>query len=273
MLKRIVSLRPSIVVLAASSLMLAACQGEDRAPTPAPVPTPAPTPAVAVAPAPTLDRAGLLQAMDLAASAYAAGDETFDAALVGRRFLVRQAFGCVEGAEASAGGAGVTRSTDGLTLKLEMTPGDWTASPPFPGANGDWEAAEGVWLSWPWLRAETCPAGSGRAAVEEGASRGSPSPQTMGLAGVFDEDGSRLGRRNGRPYAFTMRGEGGLPPVSAPGGYRLVLEGRLVAFSDGRAVRCHASGLDQRPVCLGAVRMERVAFETAEGQLISEWRG
>ncbi|RZJ86838.1 MAG: hypothetical protein EON88_23965, partial [Brevundimonas sp.] len=69
-----VSPRPSVVAIAASLLVLGACQREEAAPAPIPAPA-APTPVVTVAPSPTLDRASLLEAMDLAASAFAAGRE------------------------------------------------------------------------------------------------------------------------------------------------------------------------------------------------------
>ena len=120
----------------------------------------------------------------------------------------------------------------------------------------------------PWLRADGCPSAQNPPPV------GSPvSPQTVGLVAVFTEDDSRMGRRNGRAYEFTVRGEGERPPVAPPGGYRMVLEGRMAAFADGLAIRCRADGPDQRPVCIGAVRLDRVAFEDAQGAVLSEWRG
>lgn len=279
MLEPTALLRPSVVALAATAVILAACQGEETSIAPSPAPAPTATPVVTVAPAPTLDRAGLLQAMDEAASAFSGGREVTDASLVGRRFLVRQAFGCGAPAASPAGAplqglAGLTRGAAGRTLKLALAPGDWTASPPFPDAVGAWEAAEGFWLSWPWLRGDGCPrVPDSRSAADETTVLPPHSPQTAGLAAVFEKEGSRLGRRNGRAYEFTIRGEGDLSPVPSPAGYRFVLEGRMAAFEDGSAIRCRAPGPEQRPACIGAVRLERVAFETAEGKVLSEWRG
>lgn len=276
MLEPVVSPRPSVVALAASLFLVSACQREDSAtPAPAPAPAPSETPVVAMAPAPVLDRAGLLQAMDIAASAYAAGKDPGGASLAGRRFVLRQAFGCAGPTPpATDAGAG-----DGLaawswgerrqSLKLSLAPGDWTDSPFLAGGADSWEAAEGFWLPRPWLRAEGCPGALGDPLASGPVA---PSPQTVGLAAVFEEDGSRLGRRNGRAYEFTQRGDGDQPPPAPSGGYRLVLEGRMTAFADGRAIRCRASSPDQRPVCIGAVQMDRVAFENAEGQMLSEWR-
>jgi hypothetical protein len=64
----------------------------------------------------------------------------------------------------------------------------------------------------------------------------------VGLAAVHEQDSSRLGRRNGRAYSFVVRGEGDQPAVAPAGGYRLVLEGRLTAFADGRAIHCRTAG-------------------------------
>ncbi|OYX36596.1 MAG: hypothetical protein B7Y99_00540, partial [Caulobacterales bacterium 32-69-10] len=69
MLEPTVSPRPSVVALAASLVFLAACQREEAAPAPPPAPAVSAPPVVAIGPAPVLDRTGLLQAMDVAASA------------------------------------------------------------------------------------------------------------------------------------------------------------------------------------------------------------
>ena len=237
-------------------------------------PPPAETAEPPVPPAPTLNRAGLLQAMDAAASAYAAG-QTAGGSLTGRRFVVRQAFGCAGGSPpvGAAPGDGLAAWSWGprrKSLRLTLTPGDWTDSPLLAGSADRWEAAEGFWISRPWLRADGCPGVEGHPLASGPVA--APSPQSVGLAAVFEEDGSRLGRRNGRAYEFTVRGEGDQAPAATVGGYRLVLEGRLAAFADGRALRCRSASSDQRPVCIGAVHLDRVAFETADGRILSEWR-
>ena len=275
MLEPTVLLRPGAVALAASVLLLAGCQRKEAAnPSPPARPAPAETAVAPVAPAPTLDRAGLLLAMDEAASAYAAG-RSADVSSVGRRFVVRQAFGCSGETAAPV----VTACEGGLaawswgprreSLRLVMAPGDWTDSALLAGGADSWEAVEGFWLSRPWLRADGCPGVAGDPLASGPVA---PSPQSVGLAAVFEADGSRLGRRNGRAYEFTVRGDGDQAPAAPVGGYRLVLEGRMAAFADGRAIRCRAASADQRPVCIGAVRLDRVAFETADGEILSEWR-
>jgi len=270
MLDPIASPRPQFVVLAVSLLALAGCQREPQ-PAPGPAKKSETPPVVTVAPAPVLDRAGLLQAMDVAASAFAAGREVRGASLAGRRFVVRQAFGCgapSDAAEAAADGlATVAWAKNRQSLKFSLAPADWLQSGVVGGDDSILEAVEGFWLARTWLRTEACPAMAPAASTS-----GQLSPQTVGLAAVFKANGARTGRRNGRAYEFTLRGEDGQPPVPSAQGYRLVLEGRISTFADGRAIHCRAAAADQRPVCIGAVQLDRVAFEDADGQMLSEWR-
>lgn len=279
-----VLIRPSVVALAAAAcLVTAACQRPQEPVEPAPdVEAPSP-PVVIVAPPPVMDRAALLEAVARAASTYAEGRSGGDMAagesLAGRRFLIRQAFGCqapVDPAQGPVadGTGGLIRAEGERDLKLTLTPIDWTPALATAEGTDAWEAAEGFWLSWPWLRAETCPRPPVEATpdTETAPAPLAATPQSVGLAAVFETNSSRLGRRKGRAYEFTLRGEGQTAAVPDPGGYRLVMEGRLAAFGDGRAIRCRAAGPDQRPVCVAAVRLERVAFETATGQMLGEWR-
>lgn len=278
MLEPNASARFSVVALAASALVFTACQRTEKAPeAPPPKPAvtqtepPAPTP---VAP-PVLDRAGLLQAIDAAASDYAAAQPSQGSSLAGRRFLIRQAFGC-EGPRAPAakdepgdGLAGWSWDAAHKTISLGLTPGEWTGSPLMADGPETWEVAEGVWLTRPWLRADGCPATRGDPLASGPATS---SPQTAGLAAVFESGGSRLERRNGRGYAFTLRGEDKAPLAAPTQGFRVVLEGRLLAFADGRPIRCRSSAPDQRPVCIAAAQVDRVAFENAAGAVLTEWR-
>ena len=68
------------------------------------------------------------------------------------------------------------------------------------------------------------------------------------------------------PYRITAA-------TPAPGGYALRLEGRLTTFADGKAVKCVQRDRESRPVCVAALRLDRLAFEDgATGALLSEWR-
>ena len=279
MLKPVALFRRPVVVLSASGLVLAACQKDEPPPPPAtPAASGEPEPSAAAAPlvTPTLGRAEILSAIARAANAYATGTppEGQDP-LVGRTFSVQLAFGC-SGPETPPNGT----SGDGKgawswdeareTIRLRLTPGDWTGSALISGATeGQWEAVEGFWITRPWLTAEGCPAVR---ADPLAAGPATASPEAAGLAAVFETGSSRLGRRNGRAYTYTVRPTGDEPVTPPRNGYRVRLEGRISAFPSGRAVHCRAAGPDQRPVCVAAVQMDRVAFMTAEGATLGEWR-
>ena len=273
-----------------SIFALAAC---DRASEPPPAPAP-PAPAAAPAAPPTplqpvVDRAELLRALDSAASAFAAGQPDDGADLNGRRYSVRQAFGCggpaPAGATRPAGLASWTWGPRNQTIELALQPADWTGDLGAEAGDGDApEAIEGFWLARPWMRADGCPAAAvdppapapeDAVPTKAGTTRAPPTlpaqRQTAGLASVFAQGGSRVGRRDGRAFTHTIRGEDG-PPAAPVGGYRLVIEGRFTASPGGQTVRCRAGGQDERPVCMAASTIDRVVFETADGQQLSEWR-
>lgn len=272
-------------LVSAAALPLVQC---DRATDAPPGPVPADPPVVAAektnpaAPQPqtALSRGDLINAAARAASAYAEGatSATTDP-MIGRSFTVRMPFGCsgpsmTGGPDAEQGIARWSWGDDNKTIQLSLSPGDWTdsaliAAPLGTRAAATWEAVEGFWVPRPWMTAEACPSAPTDPLLTVGATA---SPQTFGIAAVFEAEGSRVGRRNGRAYAFSVRPEAGQTLVAPVGGYRLVLEGRVVGFSGGRAIRCKASGPDQRPVCVLAARMDRVAFEDAGGAVLTEWR-
>lgn len=276
--------RPASRWICASLLAvaLAGCEQSPREPQPDPnsqaiAPTPV---ASATQPRalPVLTRGDLVSAIGQAASDYAGGvvHENADP-LVGRSFSVSVAFGCsgpvanpTETGDAP-GLASWAWGPDRQTIELQMTPGDWAGTNLIAGSADapDWEAVEGFWISRPWLASEACPQVR---ADPLAAGTVSPSPQSVGLAAVFEAGGSRLGRRNGRAYSYTVRAEGGAPLAAPTEGFRLVLEGRTNSFPDGRAIRCRASGPDQRPVCVVATILDRVAFQTADGSVLTQWR-
>ena len=267
----------------AAALLLAQCDRPDAIEAPATPSVAALSPppekiVVVVPPAQraALSRSDILVAAAAAASAYASGQLLPGEGLVGRRFSVRLPFGCggPDALDELGSADGLARwswSKDHLAARLSMTPADWKTSPLIAstGAEAEWEAVDGFWLSRPWMTADACPqVSSNPLATFEN----SVSPQTVGLAAVFEKGGSRIGRRSGRAYAFTRRFEAGQVPAPPPDGYRLRLEGRVGAFPGGRAVRCLADGPDQRPTCVVAVVLDRVAYEDAAGGLLSEWR-
>jgi len=267
-----------------------------------PAPAPPPTPSIiqtAEAPPPTppsaLDRAGLLQALDLAASSYASGRPTADDDFAGRRFVLRQAFGCQGPAPAATPGlAQWAWGRDHRSIEITLTPLDWSRAAIFSVADSRWEAVEGFWIARPWMRDPGCaappavgalapPSQTADSAPGAGAApsatkfEATPQPataagQVAGIASVFEEGGSRVGRRDGKPFTFTLRPETAATLAAPSRGFRLVIEGRLTVFPTGRAIRCQATSLDTRPVCIVAGEVDRVAFEDADGKLLREWR-
>lgn len=235
------------------------------------VPAPSPPPA---APAPALTRNDFLDAAARAASDYAAGQSSPEAgALAGQRFSIRIPFGCagpsVDG-NADAGIGHWTWGPERKTIELTMAPADWKNSAMIAqaGAGATWEAIEGFWVARPWISSEHCPTVKGDPLQTEVAA----SPQTLGIAAVFEAGGSRIGRREGRAYQFTVRSKDNAPIAAPERGYRLLLEGRMERFPEGRALECRAAGTDVRPVCVAAARLDRVAFETVDGDVLAEWR-
>lgn len=289
------------LALAAALPFLTWCQ---RPPEPAAPANPTPPPTVVLDS--TLNRAALLAALTEAGTALADG-QTRDAALTGRTVSVRLPFGC--GGDTNVIGAAgglprLARNEDG-SLTLAVTPEDLSASALVPatrdGAVDKWEAVEGFWIARPWSSLDVCPTSAAQPApapdpapspaqtadktpaegktleaktVETAASPPVVQPErSAGLAAVFETGGSRLGRRQGQAYVHVIRGEKGVAPTPAPGGYALRLEGRLTAFADGKAVHCVQKDAESRPICVAALRLDRLAFEDgATGALLSEWR-
>lgn len=284
------------IALAAALPLLASCQKPSE---PAAPEAPAPAPPTVVLDS-TLNRAALLAALTEARTATADG-RVRDAALSGRTVSVRLPFGCEGAAPAERTQPGLpalVRGDDG-SLMLRVLPEDLATSGLVVTAGADdaappsaWEAVEGFWIARPWSGLETCrpgetaPTARQPAQDAEAESRSeadgvvSPAAQpsvqterTSGLAAVFETGGSRLGRRQGQAYVHVIRGDKGVAPTPAPGGYALRLEGRLTAFADGKAVHCVQKVAESRPVCVAALRLDRLAFEDgATGALLSEWR-
>ena len=271
--------RAFVALCLGATLAAAACKPREEAPPPVdaqPVTPVAAPPAPSQTPLTPLGRADLIAAARDAASAFAAARAP-DAAdsLAGRRFALNLAFGCAGPQPPLAEGAagdGLPRwswGPDRKTIQITLAPGDWKPSALVAGAPADWEAVEGLWVERPWMSVDGCP---GAAADQPAGDPPAPSPQTLGLAAVFEADGSRLKRRNGRAYASTVRGEGDDPAAAPADGYRLVVEGRFAAWPSGQTLRCRAASPDQRPVCIAAVQLDRIAFTTADGAQLSEWR-
>lgn len=240
--------------------------------------TPAPPPPVETAPIPSpalpLSRADLIAGAAAAAGAYASGNQTGAGdPMVGRSFSVSLPFGCAGPRVGTGGLDGLARATwqdeARSAVVLSLTPADWSESALITASSADWEQVEGYWIDRTWLPGSDCPVVRADPLQAGIAFAEAPS---VGLAAVHEAGGSRLGRRDGRAHRFVLRAPEGGAPLALEGGLRLRLEGRVQSFPDGRAFRCRAAGPDARPTCVAAVTVDRVAFETPDGGVLSEWR-
>lgn len=253
-----------------------------RVPKPAPMPRPAVhvqaavppvQPVLPVAPPPALTRGDLVAVARAAADGFAAtGKLPADAAgLVGRRFALRLAFGC-NGAEAPYGPSqmSATFNAGNQSVALAATPGLWTSLPmmqALPDA-ADVESVEGFWIPRPWTGTGGCPP---RMNYPVPPVSTPPTAQTLGLAQLFESGGSRAGRQPGQSYAFTRKLAAGDTALLGHS-YRLVLEGSITGYGDGRALHCAAESPNHHPVCIFAVRFDHVSFEDGDtGETLATW--
>ena len=233
----------------------------------------APHPPIPSAP-PALNRMDLIQGATAATAAYASGKPLQERdPLVGRSFAIKIPFGC-DGPQSTADRSQAYFAVDEKkgSLRLAANPADFTSLPLIQGLPdvAKIEAVEGFWIPRPWSSSEACPPNRDMS-VPIAAAPPTPSPQVLGFAEIFEKGGSRILRRDGRPYESTQKTAG--PPDPASRAYRLIVEGRIVGFPDGQAIHCWAASPNQRPICLYAVTYARVAFENRDtGKTIAEWR-
>lgn len=262
-----------VMILGAVGVMLLRGGEGDDAPEPEPTletPEPVQTPAIPLPP-PPLTRADLLDMVDQAAAAHAAGETPQgQRALSGRTFRVKIPFGCFGPREAGSEAAAWWEYADeGRSIRVSARPEIWTESAFVAQlGGGPYEAVEGFWIPRPWMTADTCPP------IRVDPLGGTPpvSPQTVGLAAFFEAGGSRVNQRRERPWQATLRAEEG-QALERPQGFHLIVEGRLEAFADGRPVRCQSAGPDQRPLCVIRIRREYVALAPiGSDTVLQEWR-
>lgn len=266
-------------------MLLPACQAQDdQVPEPA-ASSPA-LPALPVAEAP-MDRRDLLLAAIHAASAAAAGvsDTQAQRQLDGKRFELRLRFGCPDGPAREDAGRRATFDEEGRLVQLEAASEISTATPLVEYLNdGSFEAAEGFWISHPWILEPACPAvpaGAMPSASPAGppartsatAAPSLPSPaepvRQVGIVQLFTASDTRTHRRDNRAYQVTER----LPENEhpSPSGYDVVIEGRLQALPDGRVIVCRAN-IGRAPSCLISARLEQVAIVRADTEAtLAEW--
>ncbi|MFI4963763.1 MAG: hypothetical protein ACHP9T_00210 [Caulobacterales bacterium] len=273
--RKLALIAPLVIVAAVGVMLAIGLRSPQHAPptsTPPPIePVAAPRPAAT--PVSPLSRAELIWSANAAAAAYAADEAAAPAKspLIGRQFSVRIAFGC-DGPQSSGGPDQARMDYDPgkQTLRLSATPVDWASLPLVQDLRDakDIESAEGFWIPRPWSPSDACPAPR-KAAVP--AIVTPPAAQTLGLAQIFKTGDSRLLRRDGRPYEVVRKVKADAPLLAHS--FRIVLEGRIAGYGDGRAIHCWSESPDHRPICLYAVNLDRVAIEDGvTGDVLGEWR-
>lgn len=256
--------------------------------------------------APTLDRSGLIDAAEEAASAFATGtdDSGLQRSMAGRRFAFRMAFGCpgYPLPDSAAPSMRLKVREDGKSYEVRatfsLTAADAGLARPADDAtrkaNSDTlpaiEAVEGFWIQRPWMRAEQCPKYpihlddakvDGELSVTDTKKASDKPPvakiapdHSIGLARFFTTADSRVGARAGRDYVKVVTIDEGSKP---PPGVFLVVEGRLRAWPDGKVIECRDAIDDGRPTggrpsCIIGTTIDRVAFERADDRsVIAEW--
>lgn len=236
---------------------------------------------------PPLDRARLLLAVARAASAHTAGADDLAAQrkLDGKQFEVRLRFGC-DGQGPGQGEHGWSIDPDGQTLRLRAVPTLSLKDKPVGSVAGKGvEAAEGFWLSRPWLLTAACPKAQAGveieppsaekpAAEEDETSTTRPDApavvQRVGIARFFTREDSRTGRRIERPFEAVVQLKAGDP--TGLQGFNLVLSGRLRGQGDNRVIRCTGSGRERPPDCIISADVDRVWIERPEDKkVMAEW--
>ena len=266
----------AVIVVGGGGFLLGQRAANDRVPaaTPAPLTTPVPTPTPIDPPSRTLDRAALIALASIAADAAAQGaarPPELDEA-VAKRFSIALPFGC--GGPASDSSNAPMRwqfDEEAETLRFHVEPVALAPTDWWPRAAGsDIEAIEGFWIARPWIRSESCPS-TGDTGATSGTDPVTLPGQTLAIGQLFAAGGARQDRRDGRPYTAVV----GVAreAVRSAQGFRFRVTGHIAAVPGGGAAACRQpGGPEQRPICLIATTLDRVAIENpVSGETLATW--
>ena len=274
--------RYSITALASTALLACERSPEREAPAKPAVKPSAVVPSLPVA-EPPMNREELLLAALRAASAAAAGKQDKDAQrlLDGKRFALRLRFGC--GTDDEVGGSrSWTFEPKRGVLRVHVAI-DVSADTPLLSrlGMGQVEAAEGFWITRPWLLTPDCPVQTSAplAPSEEPTTGSSPTPAALqpsanprlAIVQFFNPSDSRTHRQE-RAYEVTTS----LPVAAAPGpqGLDLVVTGRLKKTDGHPVIACVSEADNQAPSCVISAQFDGVSIEQpATGQTIADWAG
>lgn len=221
----------------------------------------------------------VLSRADLISASRKAADEftllgrlpTVNDPLVGRRFAIKIPFGCGGNlGEYSPAQLSKFYNAETQSITLTATPGIWTTLPVLQAsiADSDIEAVEGFWLPRPWTSSDSCPVQTNYPIPPTPTP---PTGQTLGLGQLFAAGSSRVQRHADHPYIFTRKLTSS-DTTSVNHAYRLVLEGRIVGYKDGRSLQCWTEAPDHHPLCIYSVAFDRVAFEDVDsGEILVNW--
>jgi hypothetical protein len=126
------------------------------------------------------------------------------------------------------------------------------------------EAAEGFWISQPWLLEPSC-AGSDAAQAPPSA------PNEVAVGQFYTAADPRTERREGRSYQArqTIPADAGAP---VPGSWDLILRGRLRKTIGGRVILCRPVEPQAAPACIISVSFEEVLIEDVRTQeVLARW--
>lgn len=247
-------------------------------------------------PAARLDRAALLSAVAIAASAAASGADTREGQrhLDGSIFELSIRFGCTGPSKAlrdEAFGWDLDQAKRRLRVRAMPTismEDELVAR----FAVNNFEAVEGFWIPRPWMLDPVCPVSptlnqslrdvnektpvrvSREKTADKDQSGTAVTPQRIwpriGIAQFFTSTESRTQRRLTRAYEASKTIEQGKPIGSD--GFNLVLSGRLKALPGGNVIACSASLPDAPPDCVISADFDRVWIERPESEeVIAEW--
>lgn len=255
--------------------------GRGSAPSPDPAATPAAPVTVEVPPAPpaqplVLGRAEIIALAQQAADAFAAGRplpaEVEQAA--GKRFDLPLPFGCT-GPDGADGRQSLRWSYDAEeeVLRVSASPerwpaGDWAGTNTGTGTQAAAGLLEGFWISRPWLTGDTCPVVTGRAAPT-GTEPVTLPGQTLAVA-QFLPDADAEGE-SARTFETVKRLRA--EEFDGSKGFRLRLIGRVDELPGAGPARCmQPAGIEQRPICLFAMRLDEVKIENAASdEVLATW--
>ena len=227
-------------------------RGHEPAPPAAPI-IALPPPALPT-PTPPLGRGDLLAAARAAVSAFAASGPSPAgvAELVGRRFELRLPFGC-DGPAPADTALGWRYDPDRGILRVRAVPAHLDPTVWRPGEESGVDAIEAFWIARPWTESEVCPPAGASAptAVAE---------HTLGIAQFHRADDPRAVRGEGDGFEAMLRVAPEALDLSR--GLRLRLTGRVASVPGAAGpFLCRAPNPAERPVCLLAVSLDRVAVE------------